>query len=67
MGGTYSKNGRTKDSPPKKVLNGNFHTARPVGRLKTRWRMWFRKMLDNCWGQEDGGVKLQIRVNGGVL
>jgi len=22
---------------PKKVLNGNFHTTRPVGRLRTRW------------------------------
>ena len=22
---------------PKKVLNGNFHTARPVGRPRTRW------------------------------
>jgi hypothetical protein len=35
MGGTYNKNGRTKDS--KKVLNGNFHIARPVGRPRTRW------------------------------
>jgi hypothetical protein len=22
---------------PKKILNGNFHTARPVGRPRTRW------------------------------
>jgi hypothetical protein len=22
---------------PKKVLNGNFHTTRPVGRPRTRW------------------------------
>jgi len=22
---------------PKRVLNGNFHTARPVGRARTRW------------------------------
>jgi len=22
---------------PKKVFNGNFHTTRPVGRLRTRW------------------------------
>jgi len=22
---------------PKKVLNGNFHTVRPVGRPRTRW------------------------------
>jgi hypothetical protein len=35
MGGSYNKDGRRKDS--KKVLNGNFHTARPVGRPRTRW------------------------------
>jgi hypothetical protein len=35
MGGSYNKNGRRKDS--KKVLNGNFHTTRPVGRPRTRW------------------------------
>ena len=23
--------------PKKKVLNGNFHTTRPVGRPRTRW------------------------------
>jgi hypothetical protein len=22
---------------PKKILNGNFHTTRPVGRARTRW------------------------------
>jgi hypothetical protein len=32
MGGPYN-NG----SIPKKVLNGNFHTTRPVGRPETRW------------------------------
>jgi len=36
MGRTYNKNGRTKDSK-KKVLNRNFHTARPMGRPRTRW------------------------------
>jgi hypothetical protein len=35
MGGTYSKNG--KQRIPKKVLNGNSHTVRPVGRPRTRW------------------------------
>jgi hypothetical protein len=35
MGGSYNKEGRRKDS--KKVLNGNFHTTRPVGRPRTRW------------------------------
>ena len=38
MGGSYNKDGRRKDSKKKKkVLNGNFHTTRPVGRPKTRW------------------------------
>jgi hypothetical protein len=35
---------------PKKVLNSNFHTTRPVGRPRTRWAMWFRGMHYNCWG-----------------
>jgi hypothetical protein len=26
-----------KETIPKKVLNGNFHTTRPVGRSRTRW------------------------------
>jgi hypothetical protein len=39
MGSSHNKNGRRKDFPPpqKKVLNGNFHTKRPVGRPRTRW------------------------------
>jgi hypothetical protein len=36
MGGSYKKDGRRKDSK-KKVLNGKFHTTRPVGRPRTRW------------------------------
>jgi len=35
MGGSYNKDGRRKDS--KKVLKGNFHTTRPVGRPRTIW------------------------------
>jgi hypothetical protein len=31
----YNKDGRRKDS--RKVLNGNFHTTRPVERPRTRW------------------------------
>ena len=31
-----------------KILNGNFHTTRPVGRRTGR--MWFRGMRYNCWG-----------------
>jgi len=30
-------NGHQSDHIPKKVLNGNFHTTRPVGRPRTRW------------------------------
>jgi hypothetical protein len=51
---------------PKKVLNGNFHTTRPMGKPRIRW-MWFRGMHYNCWGQEDGGEELRIEMNRGVL
>jgi hypothetical protein len=29
--------GMEEERIPKKVLNGNFHTTRPVGRPRTRW------------------------------
>jgi hypothetical protein len=35
MGGSYNKDGRGKDS--KKLLNGKFHTIRPMGRPRNRW------------------------------
>jgi len=35
MGGSYNKDGRKRI--PKKVLNRNFHTTRPVGRPRIRW------------------------------
>jgi hypothetical protein len=35
---------------PKRVLNGNFRTTRPVGRPRLDGRTWFRGMLYNCWG-----------------
>jgi hypothetical protein len=35
MGGSYNMDGRRKNS--KKVLNGNFHTTRPLERARTRW------------------------------
>ena len=58
---------------PKKVLNGNFHTTRPVGRPRTRWadvvqrdavqmlgiRGWRRRAADR-------GEELRIQMNGGV-
>jgi len=36
MGRSHNKNGRRKD-PPKKVLNGKFHTTKLVGRPRTTW------------------------------
>jgi hypothetical protein len=41
MDGSYNKDGRRNDS--KKVLNGNFHTTRPVGRPRTRWAGVFQR------------------------
>jgi hypothetical protein len=29
--------GMEEEGIPKKVLNGNFHTTRPMGRPRTRW------------------------------
>jgi hypothetical protein len=41
MGGSYNKDG--KERIRKKVLNGNFHTTRPVGRPRTRWADVFQR------------------------
>jgi hypothetical protein len=49
---------------PKKVLSGNFHTTRLVGRPRTRWADVVQR---ECWGQEHGGEELRIEINGGVL
>ena len=35
---------------PKKVLNGNFYTIRPVGDQEPDGRMWSRAMHYSCWG-----------------
>jgi hypothetical protein len=35
---------------PKKILNGNFHTTRPLGRPRTRWGIMFGGKHYNCWG-----------------
>jgi hypothetical protein len=43
MGGSYNKHGRRTDSPQKKVLNGKFHTTRPVGRPRSRWADVFQR------------------------
>jgi len=36
MGWSYNNDERRKDSK-KKVLNGNFHTTKPMGRPRSRW------------------------------
>jgi hypothetical protein len=35
---------------PKRGLNGNFHTTRPVGIPRTRWADIVQWMFYNCWG-----------------
>jgi hypothetical protein len=35
MGGSYKR--MEEEGIPKKFLNGNFHTTKPVGRPRTRW------------------------------
>jgi hypothetical protein len=65
MGGTYNKNGRTRDS--KKVLNGNFHIVRPVGRPRTRWTDVIQRDSRQLLGIRGWKSKLQIGMNGGVL
>ena len=64
MGGSYTKDGRSKDS--------RFETETSIP--QDQWedqeldgRMWFRGMHYNCWGQEDRGEEVRIEVNGGVL
>jgi hypothetical protein len=52
---------------PKKVLNGNFRTTRPVGRPRTRWAGVVQRDALQLLGQEDGEEELQIKMNGGVL
>ena len=37
MGESHHKNGRGKDFPPKKILNGKLHNRRSVGKPRTRW------------------------------
>jgi hypothetical protein len=51
---------------PIKVLNGKFHTGKWEDQ-ELDGRVWFRMMHYNCWGHEDGGEKLRIEMNGGVL
>jgi hypothetical protein len=48
MGRPYNKKRRRKD--PKKVLNRNFNTTRPVGRPRTRWVDVVQRMHYNCLG-----------------
>jgi hypothetical protein len=66
MGGTYSKNGRTKDS--EKGLKRKLPYCEPVRRPRTRWTDVVKRdsrQLLGMWGWR--GVKLQIGMNGSVL
>jgi len=50
---------------PKKVLNRNFHTTRPVGRSRTRWVDVVQRDALQLLGIR--GEELRIEMNGGVL
>jgi hypothetical protein len=51
---------------PKKVLNGNFHTTRPVGRPRTRWAdVVQRDALQLLWIR--GWRRRAVNRDGGVL
>jgi hypothetical protein len=52
---------------PKKVLNENFHTTKPVGRPRTRWVDVVQRDALQLLGQEDGGEELRTEMNGDVL
>jgi len=52
---------------PKKVLNGNFHTVRPVGRPRTRWMDVVQRDTRQLLGIRGWRRKLKIGMNGGVL
>jgi hypothetical protein len=46
---------------PKKVLNGNFHTARPVGRPRTRWADVVKRDARQLLGIRGWGSKVANR------
>ena len=46
---------------PKKVLNGNFNTARPVGRPRTRWVDVVQKDPRQLLGIRGWGIKAANR------
>jgi hypothetical protein len=54
---------------PKRGLNGNFHTTRPVGRPRTRWSDVVQRDALQLLGIRgwNGGVKFQIGMNRGIL
>jgi hypothetical protein len=65
MGGSYIKAGRRKDSI--KVLNGNFHTTRPVGRPRMRWADVVQRDAMQLLGTRGWRRRAANRDNGGVL
>jgi hypothetical protein len=52
---------------PNRVLNGNFHNKRPVGRPRTRSADVFQRDALQLLGVRGWRVKLQIEMNGGVV
>jgi hypothetical protein len=52
---------------PKRVLNGNFHTTRPVERPRTRWADVVQRDALQLLGIRGWRRRLQIEMNGGVL
>jgi hypothetical protein len=53
---------------PKKVLNGSFHTIRPVGRPRNRWADVVQRDALQLLGIRGWrGEELRIEANGGVL
>jgi len=54
-------------SIPKKVLNVNFYTKRPVGRPSTRWADMVQRDALQLLGIRGWGRRAENRDNGGVL
>ena len=52
---------------PKKVLNGNFYTTRPVGRPRNRWADVVQKDALQLLGIRGWRRRAEIGMNGGVL
>jgi hypothetical protein len=52
---------------PKKILNRNFHTTRPLGRPRTRWVDVVQRNALQLLGIRGWRRKLRIEMKGDVL